>query len=185
MEVIVAAIIGFLVYRLSLPDIGSLSPLLAAASRGDASEVRRLIDTGRSDVKEHDGRFRTALHYAAYSGKHDAARVLIEKGADIEARDYWGETPLHAAVTYGRIEIVRLLIAQGADVNAHGRLAGTPLDCAELALERETANRADADSPDNNRGEQPNGAKFKEIADTIKFLTDKGAKRSSALKDGR
>ena len=81
---VVVAIATVVIIFLGSPSTGMLSPLLTAASGGDASEVRRLIDAGLGDVKEHDGRRRTALHYAAYYGKQDAAKVLIEKGANIE-----------------------------------------------------------------------------------------------------
>jgi hypothetical protein len=177
---IVVAIVAPFVILLQ-PSTGRSPLLCGAASSGDVAEVERLLDKGLADVKEYDGRRRTALHYAAYYGKQHTATVLIEKGADIEARDYWEETPLHAAATYGRIDVIRLLVAYGANVNAQGRLAGTPLDCAERAAERAAASNAHTDARKTDRHTQPDDTERQDYAEVMKFLIAKGAKRSSPL----
>jgi ankyrin repeat protein len=74
----------------------------------------------------------TALHLAAFFGKTEAARRLVQAGADVNvysANDFHVE-PLHSAAAGRHIEICRLLIAGGADVNAKQRHGFTPLHAA-------------------------------------------------------
>ena len=71
----------------------------------------------------------TALHFAAFFGKPEAARVLLEHGAsvDIYTRNPFANQPLHAAAAGRHIEVCRILIAAGADVNARQHGGYTPL----------------------------------------------------------
>ena len=73
-------------------------------------------DTQTGSWKSWGGQ--TALHWAAYDGRIDMARQLIEKGANVNAKDDYQATPLHFAAEVGRIDIARLLIENGADLNA-------------------------------------------------------------------
>ena len=80
----------------------------------------------------------TALHFAAFFGKAEAARLLLEAGAStarLQHNDFANQ-PLHAAAAGRHIEVCRVLLAAGADVNAtqHGGYA--PLH--EVARERAT-----------------------------------------------
>ncbi|GAH12048.1 unnamed protein product, partial [marine sediment metagenome] len=59
----------------------------------------------------------TPLHFAAYEGHKDVAKLLIAKGADVNAKNRNGWTPLHRAAWQGHKDIVELLIAEGTDVN--------------------------------------------------------------------
>ncbi len=58
--------------------------LLAAAARGDAAEIARLVASG-SAVDVRDAYGRTPLHVAAYGSKHDAMRALVKAGANPNA----------------------------------------------------------------------------------------------------
>lgn len=58
------------------------------------------------------------LFAAAYDGKIDAIRDLLERGADIEERNVFNQTPIFGAVRSGCAETVHLLICKGADVDA-------------------------------------------------------------------
>jgi ankyrin repeat protein len=60
----------------------------------------------------------TPLDRAAFKGKVDVVRLLIERGAEVDSRDKWGWTPLHLASRYGHLEVSRVLIDHGANVNA-------------------------------------------------------------------
>jgi ankyrin repeat protein len=54
--------------------------VFAAAARGDAEGIQRLVARGaRTDVR--DGHSRTPLHVAAYGRHHDAMRALVAAGA--------------------------------------------------------------------------------------------------------
>lgn len=69
----------------------------------------------------------TALHLAAFFGKPEAARMLIDAGASVAARSTndFANQPLHAAAAGRHVEVCRVLLAAGADPNAaqHGGYA--------------------------------------------------------------
>ena len=69
----------------------------------------------------------TALHYAGFFGKVEAARELIAAGAsvDVYTEDSFANQPLHAAAAGRHHEVCRLLLGAGADVNATPAPAGT------------------------------------------------------------
>lgn len=76
----------------------------------------------------------SALHIAAFEGKVNTVRNLLEKHADVHARFDDGETPLHqvaqAADSAGHRDVARMLLEWGADVNAVDDGGITPLACA-------------------------------------------------------
>ena len=71
----------------------------------------------------------TALHFAAFFGKPEAARLLLDHGADPAAytRNPFANQPLHAAAAGRHIEVCRILLAANADVNATQHGGFTPL----------------------------------------------------------
>jgi ankyrin repeat protein len=74
----------------------------------------------------------TALHFAAFFGKAEAARTLIDAGAMIDAvsGNDMRVQPLHSAAAGRHHEVCRVLIAAGADVNATQRHGFTALHAA-------------------------------------------------------
>jgi uncharacterized protein len=93
--------------------------LSAAARRGDAAAVKKLLDEGL-DVNTKFRYNATALSYAADRGHVDVVKLLLDRGADVHAKDtFYGNTPLSWAVSpaMGRkpqhVEVVRLLLAKG------------------------------------------------------------------------
>ncbi|MBS0262253.1 MAG: ankyrin repeat domain-containing protein [Planctomycetes bacterium] len=81
------------------------------------------------------------LHYAAWQGKSDVARLLIELGADLNSPGDDDMRPLHYAVLHSQPEIAELLLAQGADLKVRDRSGLTPLEKAELLHEWDIAKR--------------------------------------------
>jgi hypothetical protein len=80
----------------------------------------------------------TPLHLAAYYGRTEAARKLIELGANINALDINGQTPLHVAVFQGQLSIITLLRASKADLSIRDKLGVTAASyCREQADIRE------------------------------------------------
>ena len=71
----------------------------------------------------------TALHFAAFFGKAEAARILLEHGAsvDVYTRNPFANQPLHAAAAGRHMEVCRILIAAGAELNATQHGGFTPL----------------------------------------------------------
>jgi uncharacterized protein len=75
----------------------------------------------------------TALHYAAFFGEEQAARLLLETGAEVgpvARNESIHVTPLHSAAAGGHGAIVRLLLERGADPNAAQDGGFTPLHSA-------------------------------------------------------
>jgi len=74
----------------------------------------------------------TALHFAAFFGKVEAARTLLDAGAVVNAYSVneLQVQPLHSAASGRHHEVCRVLIAAGADVNATQRHEYTPLHAA-------------------------------------------------------
>jgi ankyrin repeat protein len=100
-----------------------------AATLGYLDRLRERLeaDPGAAFVFSTDGF--TALHFAAFFGKAEAARILLEHGAsvDVYTRNPFANQPLHAAAAGRHIEVCRVLIAGGADVNATQHGGFTPL----------------------------------------------------------
>ena len=65
-------------------EISRYTGILAATARGDAAQIKVLIDAGKK-VDVRDGYGRTPLHVAAYGGHHEAMRALGSAGADANA----------------------------------------------------------------------------------------------------
>ena len=106
-------------------------PLLAALAGEHFQTVDFLRHNG-ADLHVRRGRFGTnPLHAAAFSGKFDVVRKLIEYDpSDVNARDDNGFTPLIWA-SGGRhfkdTSVPRFLLDHGADINAQDQLGRTPL----------------------------------------------------------
>ena len=122
-------------------DRATTDALLAADPDLDVFEATTLgyIDRLRANLDDDPSRATafspdgfTPLHLAAFFGKTEAARTLIDAGADVGAvaRNEMQVQPLHSAAAGRHIEICRLLIAGGADVDATQRNGFTPLHAA-------------------------------------------------------
>jgi ankyrin repeat protein len=80
-----------------------LPSLLDAVQRGTTAEVASVLDRNPELVHQKDAEGATALHYAAFYGHSDVARLLIDRGAEINARDgKFNATPAGWAIEYLR-----------------------------------------------------------------------------------
>ena len=90
------------------PDLGN-GLLHEAARCGFTGMLSGFIDQGNVNLRDQHNR--TALHYAAYSGKFEDCGILLSKGASMDA-DSNGRTPLHLALmsTEPSFDVVQLLV---------------------------------------------------------------------------
>ena len=68
----------------SASELSAYGGLHAAAAKGDATEIERLVKAG-SPINARDSRARTPLHVAVYMRKPAVARTLLQFGADPNA----------------------------------------------------------------------------------------------------
>ena len=85
----------------------------AAAEKGDAAKVTRLLSEG-VDVNVRGPGQSTALEYAASLGHEAVVEILITAGADVNAQDSEYHDALAFAVKGGHAKIVERLLAAGA-----------------------------------------------------------------------
>jgi len=92
------------------------TPIIAAASAGDAEVLKQLIADKAAGVDDRDEEGRTALHFASGYGETECMTILLGAEADINGKDQNGNTPLHYSAGYGDVEATKLLLEKGADV---------------------------------------------------------------------
>lgn len=110
----------------NVATLTGLTPLMAAANRGEVETMRLLIArSAKVDAKAGTGS--TALLAAAGSGVPTAVKLLLESGADPNAATKKKDTALGAAATAGVEESVKLLLASGARVNVQDDRGYSPL----------------------------------------------------------
>jgi ankyrin repeat protein len=115
---------------------------LHVASRGeyDSQEhgvgISRLLLEHGVDIHTHSKYHETALSSAAFNGRLEITRLLLDHGANPNVENDLGSTPLHL-VSQGKynseehgVGIARLLLERGADVNARQKNKITPLHSA-------------------------------------------------------
>jgi len=114
----------------------NFTPLMCAASKGNISIIKKLIDLG-AEVNASDSIGMTPLFYALGAGHEEAAGVLINAGARVNSKTTppaalkgvrgadefirwtrWGVTPLMLAAMKCSPAIASRLIEKGADVSA-------------------------------------------------------------------
>lgn len=101
--------------------LGHVPALRACLENDDDSRVRRSSDGW------------TPLHLAAFFGRDDAVRLLIDHGAPLDANstNALRNAPLHAALAGNTLPVlVRRLVFAGADVTARDAHGNTPLHLA-------------------------------------------------------
>lgn len=100
-----------------------------ASTLGYVDRLREALEADRDAPSAFSPDGFTALHFAAFFGKAEAARMLLEHGAsvDVYTRNAFANQPLHAAAAGRHLEVSRVLIAAGADVNATQHGGFTPL----------------------------------------------------------
>jgi ankyrin repeat protein len=109
---------------------GAEIDVFAAAATGRVDDLRRAGTQETVGGYSYDGW--TPLHLAAFFGRLDAARLLIERGADVHAvsRNGMTNTPLHAAAAGRHADVALLLLDHGANGSATDAGGYTPRQIA-------------------------------------------------------
>lgn len=112
--------------------------LYEAARKGDAAEVRALLDKG-ADVNAKFRYGATALFKAAERGHTEVVKTLIERGADVTVRDtFYGATAMYWALDKGHTGVVRAILAKSAEDAGDVLLSGVRggnVEMVSIALE--------------------------------------------------
>lgn len=114
--------------------------LYEAVRKGDAAEVKSLLDRG-ADV---NARFRygaTALFKAAERGHAEVVKLLLERGADVSVKDtFYNATAMTWALDKGHAEVVRAILSKSPDGAADDVLSagasGGNVALVKAAIER-------------------------------------------------
>ncbi|GLI63388.1 hypothetical protein VaNZ11_006343, partial [Volvox africanus] len=113
-------------------DSEGFTPLHAAATRGSAAIVARLLRAGAdSNIASAEGLL--PLHAAASGGHLDVVELLLDAGSLVSYKSSSGATPLHQAASNGHAVVCEVLLDAGCPVM--GRLASgaSALYCAASA----------------------------------------------------
>ena len=113
----------------------------AALDRADDVAVLVAADSSLAAAWSVDGF--TALHFAAFFGGGEAARVLLAAGADpnLRSRNDFEVMPIHSAVAGRHGAVVAALLDAGADPTVRQRHGWTPLQGAAQHGDTETIDR--------------------------------------------
>jgi len=108
--------------------------IFEAAAFGDVDRLTELLGDEPSLVSSYSGDGFTALHFAAFFGRYEAAALLIERGAEVDAfgRGWMTGTAMHSAVSRVHGDVVRVLLDAGANPNVRQSAGWTPLHAAAM-----------------------------------------------------
>ena len=108
-------------------EVSRYTGLHAAAARGDAAEIARLLAQG-ADPNARDGNGRTPLHVAVFAAHPDAVRALVRGGAQPNAFDAQRYDIVTIAAVKDDLPMVRLAL----DLGASARNVTSPYDGTAL-----------------------------------------------------
>ena len=170
------------------------SDVADAAMQRDDAKVRSLLQEG-ADVNGAQADGATALHWAAYYGDAELAKVLLKAGADVSAANRDGSTPMWLAASLGDATMVETLLDGGANANEELPLGRRPLMLAARAGSVEAVRALLEHGADPNAKEAERGtnalmqAADQGHADVIALLVKHGAdvaaRSAPVFRDGR
>jgi ankyrin repeat protein/Tfp pilus assembly protein PilP len=105
------------------------TPLIEAASRGNAAATRLLLDAG-ADTELADQHENTALRVASGGGPEELVSSLLARGADPRAVNYIGLSSFTTAAAKGQLGIAKLLVQAGVGMDDRDRNGNTMLSAA-------------------------------------------------------
>ncbi|XP_029975996.1 ankyrin repeat and MYND domain-containing protein 2-like [Salarias fasciatus] len=116
---------------MAAPQRGDLNPserkILELIQTGEVKEIAELLADRQVRINCLDEYGMTPLMHAAYKGKADVCRLLLQRGADVNCNQHeYGYTALMFAGLSGKADIASMMLDAGADtdlVNSVGRTA--------------------------------------------------------------
>ena len=105
------------------------SQLITAVREGNVEAFKAILARG-APVSAKDQARRSALHWAALSGRSDIVDALVKSGADLEGADAAGRTPLHLAARAGAGAVVQSLLNAGAVPDVRDAKGYLPVELA-------------------------------------------------------
>lgn len=104
--------------------------LIDIVTSGDTNALQTMIKKGVNLNDRFGSKNQTLLHRAAYWGRLDSARLLIESGADHLAKDKSGNIAFHYAVMGNHLNVAQYLFAKGGQIDATNLFGKTSLELA-------------------------------------------------------
>ena len=95
--------------------------------RNIKADIARQLQS-RADINAQGGRYGNSLQAAAYKGKREHIRLLLDQGADVNSQGGMFGTVLQAAAYNGNIEVIRLLLDKGATLDFKSGKYGAALE---------------------------------------------------------
>jgi ankyrin repeat protein len=156
--------------------------IFAAAMLGDVNRLEALLAANRALAHAVSTDGWTPLHLAAFFGKLDAARLLLNKGASPKTRssNAMNNLPIHAAAAGRHTALVKLLLEHGTPANARQHGGWTALHAAAQHGDVEMArllveNGADVSARADNQQRPLDLAVLKAHQAMVDFLESRGA----------
>jgi uncharacterized protein len=164
-----------------------VTPLLAAASKGDTAAVMLILANG-SDINTADMAGNTALMHAIENGHSSTIFALLEAGADPRTVNRGGASTLVQAATYhDDPKLVHYLLDHGVAANGGSEINETPLMAAACYGHIETMKillkfHVPVNAQSNEGLTALSEAAICGSVDAVRLLLDAGA--DDAIKDG-
>ncbi|KAK4168206.1 hypothetical protein QBC43DRAFT_296878 [Cladorrhinum sp. PSN259] len=159
----------------------ALQPALPLAVRNDWNEVVETVLEMKAGLNSQDEHRRTALWYAAQSGRESYVKLLIDLGAFLDQPDNENKTPLFVASQLGHEAVVERLLETGhVNFELNDQDGQTPLSKAagnghEAVVKLLIEKGADIESKDRNDQTLLSKAAENGYEAVVKLLIEKGA----------
>jgi uncharacterized protein len=109
-------------------------PALIFALHSDHPDIAQLLASWPGiDLEEENKQQQTALMVAAYQGRLDLVKRLLDNGAEVSHK---GWTALHYAASSGQLEVVKYLLESSAYLDAESPNGTTPIMMAARQKDR-------------------------------------------------
>jgi len=115
-----------------------LTPLMYAAElhNNQSSEKCEILISHGADIKAHNSKDETALHFSALGQNVKTLKLLLSHGADVDAQDQKGASALHVAAEFymrfnewdDSFDMIELLLQSGADPVIRNHAGESPFE---------------------------------------------------------